>query len=114
MVLAVLSAAPWTSQGPHEQQGATSSSCKDTVRPPQHSPKHKSGLVLHQPKLGLFPARLSTEVTALWWFTLTTLLFSLQSSGNVWVTHEEMENMATSTKTVRLAGPTVAAQRIGY
>ncbi|NXW90931.1 LIPA4 protein, partial [Alopecoenas beccarii] len=30
---------------------------------------------------------------------------SRTSSGNVWVTHEEMENMATSTKTVRLAGP---------
>ncbi|NXA76130.1 LIPA4 protein, partial [Thryothorus ludovicianus] len=27
---------------------------------------------------------------------------SRTSSGNVWVTHEEMENMATSTKTVRL------------
>ncbi|KAF1487721.1 Liprin-alpha-4, partial [Eudyptula minor novaehollandiae] len=31
---------------------------------------------------------------------------SRTSSGNVWVTHEEMENMATSTKTVRLASPT--------
>ncbi|KFU83825.1 Liprin-alpha-2, partial [Chaetura pelagica] len=30
---------------------------------------------------------------------------SRTSSGNVWVTHEEMENMATSTKTVRLAPP---------
>ncbi|KFW78581.1 Liprin-alpha-2, partial [Manacus vitellinus] len=37
--------------------------------------------------------------SALWRFPLTPLLFSLQSSGNVWVTHEEMENMATSTKT---------------
>lgn len=26
----------------------------------------------------------------------------LQSSGNVWVTHEEMETLATSTKTVSL------------
>ncbi|XP_055584239.1 liprin-alpha-4 isoform X2 [Falco biarmicus] len=39
---------------------------------------------------------------------------SRTSSGNVWVTHEEMENMATSTKTVRLTGPTAAAQRISY
>ncbi|NXK67792.1 LIPA4 protein, partial [Sylvietta virens] len=30
---------------------------------------------------------------------------SRTSSGNVWVTHEEMENMATSTKTVRLGSP---------
>ncbi|NXG36275.1 LIPA4 protein, partial [Dromaius novaehollandiae] len=30
---------------------------------------------------------------------------SRTSSGNVWVTHEEMENMATSTKTVSLASP---------
>lgn len=49
-----------------------------------------------------------------WWFTLTTLLFSLQSSGNVWVTHEEMENMATSTKTVRLASPTATTWCICY
>uniref|UniRef100_A0A8B9S9E3 PTPRF interacting protein alpha 4 n=1 Tax=Apteryx owenii TaxID=8824 RepID=A0A8B9S9E3_APTOW len=32
---------------------------------------------------------------------------SRTSSGNVWVTHEEMENMATSTKTVSLASPAV-------
>ncbi|NWR39484.1 LIPA4 protein, partial [Tachuris rubrigastra] len=30
---------------------------------------------------------------------------SRTSSGNVWVTHEEMENMATSTKTVRPSSP---------
>uniref|UniRef100_A0A8C3RCD6 PTPRF interacting protein alpha 4 n=1 Tax=Cyanoderma ruficeps TaxID=181631 RepID=A0A8C3RCD6_9PASS len=30
---------------------------------------------------------------------------SRTSSGNVWVTHEEMENMPTSTKTVRLGSP---------
>lgn len=38
--------------------------------------------------------------------------FLFQSSGNVWVTHEEMENMATSTKTVRLAA--LLLQRISY
>lgn len=32
------------------------------------------------------------------------LFFSVQSSGNVWVTHEEMENMATSTKMVSPSG----------
>lgn len=33
----------------------------------------------------------------------------LQSSGNVWVTHEEMETLATSTKTVSLAlGPSTS------
>uniref|UniRef100_A0A8D2N848 PTPRF interacting protein alpha 4 n=1 Tax=Zonotrichia albicollis TaxID=44394 RepID=A0A8D2N848_ZONAL len=34
---------------------------------------------------------------------------SRTSSGNVWVTHEEMENMATSTKTVRLGSPRTLA-----
>uniref|UniRef100_A0A8V5GZQ5 Uncharacterized protein n=1 Tax=Melopsittacus undulatus TaxID=13146 RepID=A0A8V5GZQ5_MELUD len=34
---------------------------------------------------------------------------SRTSSGNVWVTHEEMENLATSTKTVRLPSPTTLA-----
>lgn len=114
MVLAVLSVAARTAQGPHQQWGATRLSCKDAARSPQYRSKHKGGLILRKPEPGLFPARLGTEAPALWWFTLTTLLFSLQSSGNVWVTHEEMENMATSTKTVRLTGPTAAARRISY
>ena len=39
-------------------------------------------------------------------------LLCLQSSGNVWVTHEEMETLAKSTKTVSLAlspGPGIRA-----
>lgn len=32
-----------------------------------------------------------------------TFSLCLQSSGNVWVTHEEMETLATSTETVSLA-----------
>ncbi|NWV33970.1 LIPA4 protein, partial [Grantiella picta] len=43
---------------------------------------------------------------------------SRTSSGNVWVTHEEMENMATSTKTVRLdspwASPSASLQTLAY
>ncbi|NWH37610.1 LIPA4 protein, partial [Chloropsis hardwickii] len=43
---------------------------------------------------------------------------SRTSSGNVWVTHEEMENMATSTKTVRLgspqASPCASLQTLAY
>ncbi|NXE68681.1 LIPA4 protein, partial [Calcarius ornatus] len=43
---------------------------------------------------------------------------SRTSSGNVWVTHEEMENMATSTKTVRLgspqASPCASVQTLAY
>lgn len=61
---------------------------------------------------GLGSSTVGNEGTALWGFILTSPLFSLQSSGNVWVTHEEMENLATSTKTVRLPGPT--ARHISY
>ncbi|NXD82651.1 LIPA4 protein, partial [Halcyon senegalensis] len=39
---------------------------------------------------------------------------SRTSSGNVWVTHEEMENMATSTKTVRLLVHSVPVTTLAY
>ncbi|NXG59510.1 LIPA4 protein, partial [Hemiprocne comata] len=39
---------------------------------------------------------------------------SRTSSGNVWVTHEEMENMATSTKTVRLMAPLPPRRTLAY
>ena len=57
-VLAVLSMAARTAQGPHGQWGATSLSCKDAAGSPQYSSKRKGGLILHQPEPGLFPARL--------------------------------------------------------
>lgn len=38
----------------------------------------------------------------------------LQSSGNVWVTHEEMETLATSTKTVSGAWPRLRGADDGH
>lgn len=69
-------------------------------------PRREGGLVLLHLEPGSFPSPTVGHPDH-------SALFLLQSSGNVWVTHEEMENMATSTKTVRLGAP-LPPRRIGY